>query len=82
MLIYFAAPLFSQAELHFNQYLTEKLESLGYSPGGGPADRGELHPPLRGLSQRLAKPPNCLVKRTHLSHAGVATEDEGQPVRV
>lgn len=30
MLIYFAAPLFSQAERHFNQYLTEKLELMGY----------------------------------------------------
>jgi nucleoside 2-deoxyribosyltransferase len=30
MLIYFAAPLFSQAECHFNQYLTEKLEMLSY----------------------------------------------------
>ncbi|MCG8368289.1 MAG: nucleoside 2-deoxyribosyltransferase [Pseudanabaenales cyanobacterium] len=30
MLVYFAAPLFSQAERHFNQYLTEKLEGLGY----------------------------------------------------
>jgi len=30
MLIYFAAPLFSQAELHFNQYLTAKLELLNY----------------------------------------------------
>lgn len=30
MLVYFAAPLFSQAECHFNQSLTEKLEVLGY----------------------------------------------------
>jgi hypothetical protein len=30
MLIYFAAPLFSQAELSFNQHLTEKLELIGY----------------------------------------------------
>lgn len=30
MLIYFAAPLFSQAECHFNENLTEKLETLGY----------------------------------------------------
>lgn len=30
MLVYFAAPLFSQAERHFNQCLTEKLESMGY----------------------------------------------------
>jgi nucleoside 2-deoxyribosyltransferase len=30
MLIYFAAPLFSQAERQFNQCLTEKLESIGY----------------------------------------------------
>lgn len=30
MLVYFAAPLFSQAECYFNQYLTEKLEVLGY----------------------------------------------------
>lgn len=30
MLIYFAAPLFSQAECCFNQCLTEKLEVLGY----------------------------------------------------
>lgn len=30
MLIYFAAPLFSQAECYFNQSLAEKLETLGY----------------------------------------------------
>jgi hypothetical protein len=30
MLVYFAAPLFSQAERHFNQCLTEKLELIGY----------------------------------------------------
>jgi nucleoside 2-deoxyribosyltransferase len=30
MLIYFAAPLFSQAERHFNQCLTEKIELIGY----------------------------------------------------
>jgi nucleoside 2-deoxyribosyltransferase len=30
MLVYFAAPLFSQAERHFNQCLTEKLELMGY----------------------------------------------------
>jgi nucleoside 2-deoxyribosyltransferase len=30
MLIYFAAPLFSQAERQFNQAQTEKLEQLGY----------------------------------------------------
>ena len=30
MLIYFAAPLFSQAERNFNQTLTQKLESMGY----------------------------------------------------
>lgn len=30
MLVYFAAPLFSQAERCFNQSLTEKLESIGY----------------------------------------------------
>lgn len=29
-LIYFAAPLFSQAERNFNQHLTEKLELVGY----------------------------------------------------
>lgn len=31
MLLYFAAPLFSTAELEFNEKLTEKIESLGYS---------------------------------------------------
>jgi Nucleoside 2-deoxyribosyltransferase len=30
MLVYFAAPLFSQAECYFNQCLSEKLEVLGY----------------------------------------------------
>ena len=30
MLIYFAAPLFSQAERRFNQALTEQLEAIGY----------------------------------------------------
>lgn len=30
MLVYFAAPLFSQAERYFNQYLTEKIEFMGY----------------------------------------------------
>ncbi len=30
MLIYFAGPLFSQAELEFNAALTQKLESHGY----------------------------------------------------
>jgi nucleoside 2-deoxyribosyltransferase len=30
MLVYFAAPLFSQAERQFNQSLTEKLELIGY----------------------------------------------------
>ncbi|NMF57619.1 TIR domain-containing protein [Pseudanabaena yagii] len=30
MLIYFAAPLFSQAECSFNQSLTTKLEQIGY----------------------------------------------------
>ena len=30
MLIYFAGPLFSQAERQFNESLTQKLESLGY----------------------------------------------------
>jgi nucleoside 2-deoxyribosyltransferase len=30
MLIYFAGPLFSQAELEFNADLTTKLEALGY----------------------------------------------------
>lgn len=30
MLVYFAAPLFSQAECQFNQSLAEKLEVLGY----------------------------------------------------
>lgn len=30
MLLYFAAPLFSQAELAFNQVLTDKIEGLGF----------------------------------------------------
>jgi len=30
MLIYFAGPLFSQAERHFNQQLTQKLEQAGF----------------------------------------------------
>jgi nucleoside 2-deoxyribosyltransferase len=30
MLIYFAGPLFSQAERHFNQQLTHKLEQAGF----------------------------------------------------
>ncbi|MBW4061326.1 nucleoside 2-deoxyribosyltransferase [Candidatus Saccharibacteria bacterium] len=30
MLIYFAGPLFNQAELEFNAGLTDKLEALGY----------------------------------------------------
>lgn len=30
MLIYFAAPLFSEAERLFNHHLTEKLESISY----------------------------------------------------
>ncbi len=30
MLIYFAGPLFSEAELRFNRRLTEKLEDLGF----------------------------------------------------
>lgn len=31
MLLYFAAPLFCQAELEFNRVLTEKIEDLGLS---------------------------------------------------
>ena len=31
MLIYFAAPLFSQAEREFNQHLTKKIEARGFS---------------------------------------------------
>lgn len=30
MKIYFAAPLFSQAEINFNQYLADQLEKLGF----------------------------------------------------
>jgi len=30
MLIYFAGPLFSEAELRFNQRLTERLEAVGF----------------------------------------------------
>lgn len=31
MLIYFAAPLFSQAERSFNEYLTQRLEAQGFT---------------------------------------------------
>jgi hypothetical protein len=30
VLLYFAGPLFSEAEKHFNQQLTDKIEDLGY----------------------------------------------------
>jgi len=30
MLIYFAGPLFSEAEKRFNQHLTDRLEAIGY----------------------------------------------------
>jgi nucleoside 2-deoxyribosyltransferase len=46
MLIYFAGPLFSEAERHFNQQMTEDLEAIGYQvflPQRDGVDR-EQHP--------------------------------------
>lgn len=45
MLIYFAAPLFSQAERHFNQSLTEKLELMDYQVFLPQRDGVEGHKP-------------------------------------
>lgn len=52
MLIYFAAPLFSAAELHFNRQLTAKLESLGYRVFLPQRDGVEKHqPPYDSMGQ-------------------------------
>jgi len=43
MLIYFSAPLFNQAELAFNQKLTDKLEKEGFSVYLPQRDGLEIH---------------------------------------
>lgn len=45
MLVYFAGPLFSQAELRFNADLTEKLEALGFNVFLPQRDGPELNRP-------------------------------------
>lgn len=45
MLVYFAGPLFSQAELRFNVDLTEKLETLGFNVFLPQRDGPELNRP-------------------------------------
>ncbi len=46
MLIYFAGPLFSQAERHFNQQLTQKLEQAGFQVFLPQRDGPEMDKPL------------------------------------
>ncbi len=52
MLIYFAAPLFSEAEKRYNQTLTEKLESLGF----------QVFLPQRDGVDRNKSPYNAMTK--------------------
>jgi hypothetical protein len=52
MLIYFAGPLFSQAERHYNQQLTQKLEQAGFQvflPQRDGAERDK--PPYNTMSR-------------------------------
>ena len=51
MLLYFAGPLFSEAEKRFNQQLTDKIEALGYRvflPQRDGVERGQ--PPYDAMS--------------------------------
>jgi nucleoside 2-deoxyribosyltransferase len=53
MLIYFAGPLFSQAERHFNQQLTHKLEQAGFQVFLPQRDGPEMDkPPYRKRAQK------------------------------
>jgi len=58
MLIYFAGPLFSQAERHFNQQLTQKLEQAGF----------QVFLPQRD-GPEIDKPPYSTMPREHWREA-------------
>ncbi|MBV9230072.1 MAG: nucleoside 2-deoxyribosyltransferase domain-containing protein [Chloroflexi bacterium] len=52
MCIYFAAPLFSQAERRFNEHLTQRLEAQGFTVFLPQRDGAEKDPPARISEER------------------------------